>query len=229
MVELTANECRVLGTLIEKAQTVPGSYPMTLNALTNGCNQKNARDPVTELGEDVVYQAVDSLRLKGLVREVILPGSRVAKFRHVVREVYAVNTEEMVILAELWLRGPQSAAELRSNASRLSPLESVDAVQAILNAMAARSEPLVRELARRPGERTTRFEQLVCPGLHVIAAPAAAHAVADLPGLAAPAGLSAPAGGVGLADRVADLERQLVELKATVDSLAKAVANLGGS
>ena len=135
----------------------------------------------------------------------------------------------MVILAELWLRGPQSAAELRSNASRLSPLESVDAVQAILNAMAARSEPLVRELARRPGERTTRFEQLVCPGLHVIAAPAAAHAVADLPGLAAPAGLSAPAGGVGLSDRVADLERQLVELKATVDSLAKAVANLGGS
>ncbi len=220
MVELTANECRVLGTLVEKAQTVPGSYPMTLNALTNGCNQKNARDPVTELGEDVVYEAVDSLRLKGLVREVMLSGSRVAKFRHMAREVYAVSTEELVILAELWLRGPQSAAELRSNASRMSPLESVDAVQATLEAMAARPEPLVRELARRPGERTTRFEQLVCPGLHAAAAPvlAASRAVADLPGAATP-----------LADRVADLERQLVELKATVDTLAKAVADLGGS
>lgn len=225
MVELTANECRVLGTLIEKAQTVPGSYPMTLNALTNGCNQKNARDPVTDLGEDVVYAAVDALRLKGLVREVILPGSRVAKFRHLAREIYAVNTEELVILAELWLRGPQSAAELRSNASRLSPLESVDAVQGLLDAMAARPEPLVRSVTRRPGERTVRFEQLVCPGLHVINAPvvAASQAVADLPGPAA------REGGTALADRVADLERQLVELKATVDSLAKAVANLGGS
>jgi uncharacterized protein YceH (UPF0502 family) len=218
VVELTANECRVLGTLIEKAQTVPGSYPMTLNTLTNGCNQKNARDPVTDLGEDAVYEAVDSLRLKGLVREVILSGSRVAKFRHLVRETYQVGTEELVILAELWLRGPQSAAELRSNASRMSPLESVEAVQTLLDAMAARPEPMVRALSRRPGERTVRFEQLVCPGLHVANAPATPRAVADLPG---------SADGAGLADRVADLERQLVELKATVDSLAKAVANLG--
>ena len=193
---------------------------MTLNALANGCNQKNARDPVTDLGEDVVYEAVDSLRLKGLVREVMLSGSRVAKFRHLAREVYAVGAEELVILAELWLRGPQSAAELRSNASRMSPLESVDAVQATLNAMAARPEPLVRELARRPGERTTRFEQLVCPGLHAVSSSPmpAARAVADIPGPATP-----------LADRVADLERQVVELKASVDALAKAIADRGGS
>src|SRR5262245_29711418 len=109
MQTLTADECRVLGVLIEKAQTTPAQYPLSLNALTVGCNQKNNRDPVTELSEERVFDAVDSLRKRGLVRETMLSGSRVSKFKHEVREKLAVTVEEMVLLAELWLRGPQSA------------------------------------------------------------------------------------------------------------------------
>lgn len=221
MVNLNRDECRVLGTMIEKAQTVPGQYPITLNALTNGCNQKNNRDPVTSMSEDQVFEAVDTLRGKGIVREVMLSGSRVAKFRHVAREIFAVSTEELVILAELWLRGPQSAAELRANASRMAPLESVESVTALLHAMAARPEPFVKELSRRPGERTTRFVQLISPDLHDVSG--AVHADA--------AGAELQQGGrvtdEQLVQRLERLEKQWVELKASVDSLVAAVGRLG--
>ena len=221
MVNLSRDECRVLGTMIEKAQTVPGQYPITLNALTNGCNQKNNRDPVTSLSEDQVFEAVDGLRGKGIVREVMLSGSRVAKFRHVARETYAVSTEELVILGELWLRGPQSAAELRANASRMAPLDSVESVTALLHAMAARPEPYVRELPRRAGERTTRFVQLISPDLHDVSE--AAHPSAtDVPHASA-----AAAGTQDMVARIGRLEAQLLELKASVDALARAVNGPG--
>lgn len=215
MIQLSPDEARVLGTLIEKAQTVPASYPMTLNAITTGCNQKNNRDPVTDFGEDRVFEAVDALRAKGIVREVFMTGSRVAKFRHVAREVFEVGTEELVLLAELWLRGPQSLAELKSNASRMAPLESLESVQTLLQGLAARAAPFVRELPRRPGERTTRFTQMIAPEAHPVSA-ASSESGPSLSKEASPVSTE-------LASRVAALETQLIELKASVDSLARAI------
>mgnify|MGYP001160564531 CR=1 FL=1 len=227
MLQLTPNECRVLGVLVEKAQTVPAQYPMTVNSIVLGANQKNNRDPVTNLSEEDVYEALDSLRAKGLVREAMLSGSRVSKFRHLAREVLGVDTEELVVLTELLLRGPQSPGELRSRASRMHPLESVEKVEQILrNLMRPREasgdtparEPLVRELPRRPGERANRYVQLLCPDLHPLDGPiAASHEHAGTPAGAAPPASSE------LAARVDELEAEVRRLRAAVRRLAAAM------
>lgn len=212
MLQLTPDECRVLGTLVEKAQTTPGQYPLTLNALTNGCNQKNNREPVTELDEETVFDGVDGLRRKGLVREVMLSGSRVQKFRHVAREVLNVNTAELAIVAELLLRGPQSVGELRGRASRMASedLDSLEKTQLLLDALAARPEPLVKFHPPPPGSRAGLYVQQLCPDLHPIQASSQA----------APPAPQAN----GLEARVAELERELSELRQEVARLATLLA-----
>ena len=215
MITLNPVECRVLGVLVEKAQTTPAQYPLTMNALTTGCNQKNNRDPVTNLTEEEALDAIDSMRAKGLVREVNLSGSRVNKFRHVAREALAVSTTELVMLAELLLRGPQSVGELRGRASRMHPIESLESAQAVLDALASREEPLVRSLPRTPGERATRYTQLLCPNLHPLDAPAHASGGHEA---RAPTG-----GGQALADRVQRLEAQVEALTKTVRAMASAL------
>ncbi len=162
----TPEECRVLGVLVEKAQTVPAQYPMTLNSLVTGSNQRNNREPVVDYDESRVQRALDSLRRRGLALEVHLAGSRVPKFRHVAREALAVGTSELVILAELLLRGPQTPGELRQRASRMHPLDSLEAVTALLQSLAEATPPLVRKLPPTPGERAERWVQLLCPTLH---------------------------------------------------------------
>jgi uncharacterized protein YceH (UPF0502 family) len=159
-------ECRVLGVLVEKAQTTPAQYPLTLNALVNGCNQKSNRDPVTSLDEDDVLTALDSLRGKQMVREVLLSGSRVGKFRHNARDALEIDTTSLVVLAELLLRGPQTVGELRGRASRMHPLESISVVDSTLEGMTSREPPLVRRLPSAPGSRAARYMQLLCPDLH---------------------------------------------------------------
>ena len=171
MLSLSPNECRVLGVLIEKAQTTPQQYPLTLNAMVNGANQKNNREPVTNLNEEQVLQTLDDLRSKGLAREVMLSGSRVEKFRHVAREVLEIDTNQLVIMAELLLRGPQTIGELRGRASRMHPLETTEIVKNVLDSLMTRPEPLVRELPPAPGDRAPRFAQLLCPTLHPLDAP----------------------------------------------------------
>jgi uncharacterized protein YceH (UPF0502 family) len=227
MTPLTPDECRVLGVLIEKAQTTPQQYPLSVNALTLGCNQKNNRHPVVEWDEERVYSAVDSLRAKGLVREANLTGSRVPKFRHVAREVFSVDTPELVVLAELMLRGHQSAGELRQNASRMHPIEGLDAAQTILNALAARQPPMTRELPRRSGERATRWRQLLCPELHQSdeSAPvdSPAHPELHQPRLSGPATAQhAPAD-----LRIAALESEVHELRSQVADLTRRIAAAG--
>ncbi len=165
---LKSDECRVLGVLVEKAQTTPTQYPLTLNALITGCNQKNNRDPVMNLSEDGVLDAIDGLRAKGLIREVMLTGSRVQKFRHVAREAMEVSTSELVILAEMLLRGPQTIGELRGRASRMHPLESTEVVSNLLDHLMERPEPMVKKIAPAPGSRAPRYAQLLCPDLHPI-------------------------------------------------------------
>ncbi len=166
MITLTKDECRVLGVMVEKAQTTPGQYPLTLNGATLGCNQKNNRDPVTNFTEERVFDALDKLRAKGLARELMLSGSRVPKFRHMAREVLEVTTSELVILAEMLLRGPQTVGELRGRATRMHPIASLEEAQALLDALMARPEPMVKELPPAPGSRAKRYMQLLCPDLH---------------------------------------------------------------
>jgi len=204
---LQPDEARVLGTLVEKAQTTPNQYPLTLNGLVVGVNQKNNRSPVVELDEERVLRALDGLRAKGLVREVSLTGSRVEKYRHVARETLAVGTSELVLLAELLLRGPQTSGELRTRASRMHPLESIETVEAALAGMGARTPPLVREMPPSPGTRAPRWVQLLSEGLHPLDAPAERCAAEE------------PRGD----DRLAALERRVAALESELASLRSAL------
>lgn len=222
LLQLTPEECRVLGTLIEKAQTTPGQYPLTLNGLTLGCNQKNNREPLTNYDEERVLDALDALKAKGLAREVMLAGSRVAKYRHVAREVLGVGSEQLVVLAELMLRGPQSAGELRGRASRMAPLASLEVVQAVLESLMGRGEgappagPYVREIPPAPGSRATRYGQLLCPDLHPLDGPGA-------PAGTAGTGETTESTDAPLAHRLAALEADVAKLRAAVERIGAAL------
>jgi len=217
MLTLSPIECRVLGVLVEKAQTTPAQYPMTLNALTLGCNQKNNRDPVTNFSEDDVLEAIDTLMAKGLARQVELTGSRVSKFRHVAREGLNVDTNQLVILAELLMRGPQTVGELRGRASRMHPLESTEIVENILSSLIEREAPLIRRIARSPGEKAERFAQLLCPDLHPLAPISGGTGVSGtgVSGTGVPRVSSSGA----LEARVAALERDVAQLKAVIAAM----------
>jgi uncharacterized protein YceH (UPF0502 family) len=173
MIELTPDECRALGALVEKALTTPAQYPLTLNALVSACSQKSNRDPVVDYDEDRALAAIDGLRRKGLVREAMLSGSRVTKYRQIAREALEVATPELVILTELMLRGPQTVGELRARASRMHAFDSTDAVDAALKTLADHAPPMVQRLAPAPGSRAPRWAQTLCPTLHPLDAPAA--------------------------------------------------------
>ena len=221
MIELSQDECRVLGTLIEKALTTPGQYPLSLNSLVTGVNQKNNRDPVVEIDEDTALRAVDGLRAKGLVRDVSFTGARVEKYRHTAGEALDVRPPELALLSELLLRGPQTVGELRGRAGRMHPFESIEVVESVLASLAGRTEPgfpLVRELPPAPGSRAPRWMQLLCEDLHPTGpiGPAAAAPVARI--TAMPAGEERLAGlearVKGLEDTVAGLQSTVAELKA---------------
>jgi uncharacterized protein YceH (UPF0502 family) len=213
MIQLTPDESRVLGVLIEKALTTPDQYPLSLNAIVNGCNQKNNRDPVLSMDEDATLDALESLRGNGLVVRVDSPGSRVHKYRHNAGDALHARTAELAILAELLLRGPQTLGELRGRASRMQSLESLEVVKGMLAALEQREEPLVRELPRSPGSRAEQYAQLLCPELHP------APTVAALASAEAPIAPASP----GLADRVASLESEVVTLKDAIRKLAAAL------
>ncbi len=232
MVVLKPDECRVLGVLIEKALTTPQQYPLTLNALTVGCNQKNNRLPVVEWDEERVLDAVESLRHKGLVREALLSGSRVAKYRHLGREVLQADTAEIAILAELWLRGPQTLGELRQHAGRMQAFASLEALEAIVRGLMGREPALVREYPPAPGTRASLFAQTLCPDLHRVEARAdssGAEAGSAAASSAAAAGGGGNAGGSGgLAARVEALEREVAEMRRLLAELGVTGSGGGG-
>ena len=222
MPTLSADEIRVLGVLIEKALTTPAQYPLSLNAAVVGCSQKNNRSPVGDYTEDRVYDAIDGLKAKGLAREAMLSGSRVAKFRQVALEGLKVSMTELVVLAELMLRGPQTVGEIRGNASRMHPIESLESCQTVLDALAHRPEgtggvvqgPLVKELAPPPGSRARLFAQLLCPDAHPIgstqtdstprASPSVPHANLEV-----------------VLARLADIEQRLQQVEAKLSDVQK--------
>jgi uncharacterized protein YceH (UPF0502 family) len=217
MIQLTPAESRVLGVLIEKATTTPDQYPLSLNAIVNGANQKNNRDPVLSMTEDQAFEAVEGLRGNGLVIRVDQPGSRVHKYRHNAIDVLRVRTGEAAILAELLLRGPQTLGELRGRASRMHPMETLDAVKELLRALSDRPEPLVKELPPVSGSRAERYAQLLCAELHPVDVSAA------VPAGAAPPSTAPATADPSLAARVAKLETDVADLRAALARLATAL------
>jgi hypothetical protein len=180
MRELTRNEARVVAVLAEKAATVPDTYPLSLNSLVAGCNQKTARDPVLELREADVMAALDELKSLSLVFEV--SGARVVRYEHNLGRVLAVPGAAVALLATLMLRGPQTAAELRQNSERLHRFADVSSVEGFLDELATKGTPRVRRLPKAPGEREARWVHLLCgePAEAGPAAGAAAGPEADL-------------------------------------------------
>ena len=164
-IELSILETRVIGCLIEKQITTPDQYPLSLNALVNACNQKSNRDPVLELDERVVQQTVDDLGRKHLVVERSGFGSRVPKYQHrFCNTEYGTlkfDPQELAIVCELLLRGPQTPGELRSRASRMAPFSDVSEIEAALTRLSEREDgPFVVRLAREPGRRESRYAHL---------------------------------------------------------------------
>ena len=200
---LSAEEARVLGVLIEKSKTTPDAYPLTVNSLTAGCNQKTSRDPVMSLSDAEVQATLEELRGRTLIMESYGASGRVLRYAHNFTKVYGVPGAAVDLLAVLMLRGPQTASELRANCERLHHFADVSAVEGYLDELAGRdSGPLVLKLPRQPGAREQRWTHLLC-GEPII-----------------PATAPAPVGARSdLEERVARLEQEVAELRAVLQGL----------
>ena len=201
MNELSPIQVRVLGCLIEKKETVPDQYPMTLNALRNACNQKTARSPVVNYTEGEVGHTLRELETLGLIREVW--GARAAKYEHHAAKVLDVHSQGLACLCPLMLRGPQTLGETKTNSHRLYDFDDLDDVRFALKRLAEHEPPLVATLPRQPGQKEERFAHLLS-GEPVIPkggfAPAATHRSE-------------------LVDRVEMLEMELADLKERIGKL----------
>lgn len=159
--ELTPEESRVLGCLLEKERTTPDAYPLTLNALVGACNQSTNREPVVSYNEATVEDALTSLRQRGLARRGMYPGSRVAKHRHAVDEQLGLSGPELALLGMLLLRGPQTPGELKTRTERLHRFAQRDDLDAGLASLMSHEPPLVAKLVRDPGQNEARYVELV--------------------------------------------------------------------
>jgi len=210
-VEADAVEIRVLGCLIEKQRTTPEVYPLSLNALRLACNQSTNRDPVVDYDEQTIRTALDGLSRKGWARLASGPGSRAVKYRHLFDEALRLADDEIAVLAVLMLRGPQTPGELNQRTQRLHPFLSLDRIDEVLQRLIERE--LVERLPRRPGQKEQRYRQLI-GGDH---AEPSAHEIDD----------AAPADATDEESRLAQLEREVHELRAAVSALRTEVAALG--
>jgi uncharacterized protein len=213
-IELSSNEARIVGCLIEKEITTPDQYPLSLNALTNACNQKTNREPVLDLSEAEVQQSVDSLMKKYMVSDKSAGyGGRVTKYKH-----RFCNTEfgslkfskqELGVICVLLLRGPQTPGELRSRTNRLCEFADSDAVEATLKSLMSREDgPFIARLPRAAGARESRYTHLFSGVVESAPEP-------ELNETSAPAGLPT------LSQRVAALEEQVEELRAKLETLSR--------
>ncbi|MBC6904742.1 DUF480 domain-containing protein [Saccharophagus sp. K07] len=217
MKELSLYETRIIGSLIEKSLTTPEQYPLSLNALTNACNQKSNREPVLELAEATVQDTVDELVKAGLVTALTGFGSRVTKYQHRFCNTefseYKFSPQELGIICVLFLRGPQTPGELRTRTNRLCEFKDVQEVEVVLYRMMNRSEPLIAKLPLEPGKRESRYMHLFSGDVEQ-----ALKAI--------PHSTRAEAGGEGLAERVTTLEQQVADLQAEVASLRQLLDDL---
>ena len=213
---LDRTELRILGVLIEKERTVPDIYPMSENALVDGCNQKSNRDPVMEVQPFQLAGALMSLQEKGWIGR--LDGvSRVTKYRHKVVERLGLREHEIAVLAELLVRGPQAPGALKPRVLRMGYAADPEQIEATLKAMASRPQPLVAQLPLAPRERDRRWQHLLGDGSEV----SSGASVDDSEAAPAPS-IAAPAAAVGASDlalRVARLEADVAALKASLAEL----------
>jgi len=205
-------ECRALGSLIEKEIATPEYYPLSLNALVNACNQKSNRDPVMNLDEAAVGQALHSLDGQSLVRSVSASDSRVTKYEHRLQEAFNFYRHEIAILCVLLLRGPQTPGELRTRAERLHPFDDLSAVQSSLQHLMKREPPLVKVLPRQPGTKESRYAHLLSGDVESFEPKAEAEA-------------GAGANSVG-EERVAHLEKEAAALRSEIAALQKDLSDL---
>lgn len=215
MIELSAEEQRVLGVLLEKQYVTPDVYPLTMNGLITACNQVSNRNPIVSYDEHTIHQALDGLREKGLLRIVYSPSNRATKYREVLQETRELARDEAAVICVLLLRGPQTMGELRSRTERSHPFESLGEVEQTLDRLASRAEqPFAVRMERQPGQKDVRYR-------HLLGDPPAAEAVAASASAPPPAAASAApsAPDPGLADEVARLRADLDQLRQEFEDL----------
>jgi uncharacterized protein len=199
--DLSSEEVRVLGCLLEKQRTTPDTYPLTLNALRTACNQSTNRDPVVAYDEETIRDALDRLGRRRFTRLTSYHGSRAAKFRHLLDEALQIGPEEQAVLAVMMLRGPQTPGELLQRTERLHRFSDAAALNAVVDRLTERE--LVARYERRPGQREDRYGQLL-------------GADAEEPAAAMPAPVPA---GPPREDRLDRLEREVAELRDEIAAL----------
>ncbi len=209
---LSLLETRVLGVLAEKQRTVPDTYPLTLNSLVSGCNQKSSRDPVIEASVSEVQVALDSLRALSLIMET--SGGRASRYAHNIERVLHIPTQSTALLTMLMLRGPQTAGELRINCERLHKFADISSVESFLVELSERAAgALVVELPRQPGSRENRWTHLLS------GTPVVEQNVPASTAFAAPSGDVTVGEIAALKANVAKLEGEVKELRALVNKL----------
>ncbi|MCS6850371.1 MAG: DUF480 domain-containing protein [Gemmataceae bacterium] len=220
---LSLLERRVLGVLVEKAKTTPDVYPLSLNALTVGCNQKSNRDPVLSLSEDQVEQVLDELQKKALVAKIT--GGRVVRWRHLLYESWQVDKTELAILAELLLRGPQTEGELRGRASRMEPIADLDTLRTVLKPLAERR--LIVYLTPERSRGTLLTHGFHPPAeLERLRGTLGTEATGEAAGTSAagpPVEAGGPAPWAQLRQELADLQAQVARLEADLRQLKTAL------
>lgn len=208
--KLTNEEIRVLGSLMEKSRTTPDYYPMTINSLTAACNQKSARKPVVQYDDDTVVRTLDSLKKRGLISTATGGSSRAIKYKHNFAIVFPVVPAEVALICLLLLRGPQTPGELNTNSGRLYEFESLDDLQETLEKLAGGDVPYVTQLARRAGQKETRYMHLLGESL-------------DIPEDDEPESISTSSNSsvTALEERVSKLEEELAAMRTEFDKLMK--------
>ncbi|MGA8729435.1 MAG: YceH family protein [Terracidiphilus sp.] len=203
-ISLTAAQARVLGALVEKEATTPDYYPLSLNALINACNQRSNREPVMDLDEDEVRQALHGLENQGLAGRARNADGRVTKYEHWLGEAFNFSRAESALLCVLLLRGPQTPGELRGRTERLHRFDEITDVLAGLQKLMEREPPLVVLLPRQPGMKESRYAHLLSGTVEAAPAPAAATDPEDRP----------------------EQEQRIAQLEATAKELRKEIAEL---
>jgi uncharacterized protein YceH (UPF0502 family) len=160
LVQLNSIEQRILGVLLEKSKTTPDYYPMSINSLTAGCNQKTSRNPVVSYDDETVTLTLNGLKIKGLASTLTGAGSRTVKWKHNLAIVYPLLPSELAIICLLLLRGPSTPGEINTNAGRLYEFETIEEVSECLQKLAAEQPPYVKQLPKRPGQKEVRFMHL---------------------------------------------------------------------
>jgi uncharacterized protein len=205
---LNDSEVRILACLIEKELTTPEYYPLSLNSLMNACNQKSNRNPVVSYDETDVARGLGSLQEKGLVRKTLTSGDRVSKYLHAVLDRFDLSRQEMAILCELMLRGPQTVGEIRSRAERMSAFDSLEEVENALRGLAEHDPPLSFRMPRETGRKERRNMHLFSGGIETL------H---DF--IAEPAAIQ-----MSLQEKIKKLEEEIVGLRSELEELKRAFA-----